>query len=43
MLEDGDRGAVLQRDKTTYAVAPHLPCGMVTPEVRRKLADVAEK
>jgi len=43
MLEDGDRGVVLQRDKTTYAVAPHLPCGMVTPEVLRKLADVAEK
>jgi len=43
MLEDGDRGVVLQRDKTTYAVAPHLPCGMVTPEVLRKLADVADK
>jgi len=43
MLEDGDKGVVLQRDKTTYAVAPHLPCGTVTPETRRKLADVAEK
>ena len=43
MLKDGEKGAVLQRDKTTYAVAPHIPCGVVTPEVLRKLADVAEK
>lgn len=43
MLNDGDKGAILQRDKTTYAVAPHLPCGLVTPAQLRKLADVAEK
>ncbi|MCJ7830631.1 MAG: NAD(P)/FAD-dependent oxidoreductase [Desulfobacterales bacterium] len=43
MLKDGEKGAVLQRDKATYAVAPHIPCGVVTPEVLRKLADVAEK
>lgn len=43
MLKDGEKGAILQRDKTTYAVAPHLPCGVVTPEALRKLADVAEK
>jgi len=43
MLKDGDKGAILQRDKETYAIAPHLPCGVVTPEILRKLADVAEK
>lgn len=43
MLEDGDKGAIIQRDKASYAVAPHIPCGMVTPELLRRLADVAEK
>lgn len=43
MIRDGERGAVLQRDKKTYAVAPHLPCGLVTPGQLRKIADVAEK
>lgn len=43
MLTDGQQGAILQRDKETYAVAPHQPCGVVTPETLRKLADVAEK
>lgn len=43
MLNDGDKGVIIQRDKQTFAVAPHLPCGVVTPEILRKLADVAEK
>jgi len=43
MLEDGDRGVIIQRDKATYAVAPHIPCGVVSPETLRKIADVAEK
>jgi len=43
MLKDGEKAAVSQRDKVTYAIAPHLPCGVVTPETLRKLADVAEK
>jgi NAD(P)H-nitrite reductase large subunit len=43
MLQDGDKGVIIQRDKQTYAVAPHIPCGMVTPELLRKLADVAER
>lgn len=38
-----DKGAILQRDKETYAVAPHLPAGICTPDTLRKLADVAEK
>ncbi|MBU4315944.1 MAG: NAD(P)/FAD-dependent oxidoreductase [Proteobacteria bacterium] len=43
MLKLGEKGAIIQRDKETYAVAPHIPCGVVTPELLRKLADVAEK
>jgi len=42
-VKDGEKGAVLQRDKETYAIAPHLPCGVVTPEKLRLLADAAEK
>lgn len=34
---------VRQRDKETYAVVPHVPCGVVTPETLRKIADVSEK
>jgi len=43
VLKDGEKGAIIQRDRETYAVAPHLPCGVVSPEQLRKLADVAEK
>jgi NAD(P)H-nitrite reductase large subunit len=43
MLNDGDKGVVIQRDKETYAIAPHIPCGMVTPDVLRRIASVAEK
>ena len=43
MLKLGEKGAISQRDNETYAVAPHIPCGVVTPEQLRKLADVAEK
>lgn len=43
MLKLGEKGAILQRDNKTYAVAPHIPCGVVTPEMLRKIADVSEK
>jgi len=43
MLNDGEKGVVIQRDRQTYAVSPHIPCGVVTPEVLRKIAGVAEK
>lgn len=42
-LKDGEKGVVLQRDKETYAVAPHVACGVITSEKMRKLADVADK
>jgi NAD(P)H-nitrite reductase large subunit len=43
MLKDGQNGVILQRDKKTYAIAPHIPCGIVTPELLEKLAAVARK
>jgi NAD(P)H-nitrite reductase large subunit len=43
MLKDGEKGVILQRDKKTYGIAPHLPCGLVTPEILEKLAKVARK
>jgi NAD(P)H-nitrite reductase large subunit len=39
-----DKGAILQRDKKTFAIAPHIPGGIITDfNLLRKLADVAEK
>jgi len=43
MLKLGEKGVIPQREKGTYAIAPHIPCGVVTPELLRRLADVAEK
>ena len=43
MLKLGEKGAIPQRDKETYAIAPHIPCGVVTPELLRRIADTAEK
>jgi NAD(P)H-nitrite reductase large subunit len=43
MLKDGEKGVILQRDKETYAIAPHIPCGIVTPDLLEKLAAVARK
>jgi NAD(P)H-nitrite reductase large subunit len=39
-----EKGAILQRDKETYAIAPHIPGGIITNfDLLRKLADVADK
>ncbi len=39
-----DKGAILQRDKENFAIAPHIPGGIITDfNLLRKLADVAEK
>jgi NAD(P)H-nitrite reductase large subunit len=43
MLKDGEQGVIIQRDKQTYAVAPHIPCGVVKTDTLRRLADVADK
>jgi len=39
-----EKGAVLQRDKKTYAIAPHIPGGIILDfNLMRKIVDVAEK
>lgn len=38
-----EKGAIIQRDKETFAIAPHIPGGIVQPAILRKIADVAEK
>jgi len=39
-----EKGAIIQRDKETYAIAPHIPGGIITDfNLLRRLADVAEK
>ncbi|UCD50782.1 MAG: hypothetical protein JSW27_25070 [Phycisphaerales bacterium] len=35
MLNDGDKGVIVQRDRQTYAVTPDIPCGVVQPETLR--------
>ena len=36
----GEKGTILQRDNQTYAVAPHVPCGVLTPQLLPKLASL---
>lgn len=43
MLKLGEKGAIPQKDNETYAIAPHIPCGIVTPDLLRRIADVSEK
>jgi len=39
-----EKVAILQRDKKTYAVAPHIPGGLITDfHLLRRLADLSEK
>ncbi len=39
-----DKGAILQRDKESYAIAPHIPGGIIfDTNVLRRIADVADK
>jgi NAD(P)H-nitrite reductase large subunit len=44
MLKDGEKGVIRQKGKETqtYAIAPHIPCGIVTPDQLRRLADAAD-
>jgi NAD(P)H-nitrite reductase large subunit len=38
-----EKGAIVQRDRETFAVAPHIPGGIIDPVKLRNIADVAEK
>ena len=37
------KGAILQRDRETYTIAPHIPGGITTTDALRKICDVADK
>ncbi len=43
MLKLGEKGVIPQKGTDSYAIAPHIPCGLVTPDLLRKIADVSEK
>lgn len=38
-----EKGAILQRDRETYAIAPHIPGGFTDTTTLRKICDVADK
>ncbi len=42
-MSEGPKGAILQRDKETYAIVPRMPMGVLTPEILERLAKVARK
>ncbi len=38
-----EKGAILQRDRESYAIAPHIPGGITDTATLRKICDVADK
>lgn len=42
-MSDDPVGAILQRDKKTYAIVPRTPVGLLTPDDLEKIAAVARK
>jgi NAD(P)H-nitrite reductase large subunit len=40
---DDPKGAILQRDKLTYAIVPRTPVGLVSPDDLERIAKVARK
>ncbi|BCG45870.1 Sulfite reductase, assimilatory-type [Citrifermentans bremense] len=38
-----NKGAILQRDRETYAIAPHIPGGFTDTATLRRICDVADK
>ena len=41
--KEGPRGAILQRDKQTYAIVPRTPVGLIKPEQLEAIATVVMK
>lgn len=42
-MADEPKGAILQRDKATYAIVPRTPMGLITPDILENVAKVARK
>jgi NAD(P)H-nitrite reductase large subunit len=43
MADDTPRGAILQRDRKTYAIVPRTPVGLVSSEVLETISSVVRK
>jgi NAD(P)H-nitrite reductase large subunit len=43
MADDTPRGAILQRDRKTYAIVPRTPVGLVSPDVLEAISSVVRK
>ncbi len=43
MSEDTPRGAILQRDRKTYAIVPRTPVGLVSPAILEAISSVVRK
>lgn len=39
-MSDNPKGAILQRDKQTYAIVPRTPVGLVTPDDLENIARI---
>ncbi len=42
-LDISDKEAIIQRDRKTYAITPHIPAGLTTPEQLEQIATVARR
>lgn len=42
-MSDTPDGAILQRDKTTYAIVPRTPVGMLNADILKAITAVIEK
>jgi NAD(P)H-nitrite reductase large subunit len=42
-LDIVEKGAIVQRDRQTYAITPHIPAGLATPEQLEQIAAVARR
>lgn len=42
-MSDDPRGAILQRDKQTYAIVPRTPVGLVSPDILEGVSRVVRK
>ena len=42
-MSEGPRGAILQRDKETYAIVPRTPVGMLSADILETMAKVIRK
>ena len=42
-MADHPKGAILQRDKQTYAIVPRTPVGILTPDDLEYIAKVSRK